>query len=399
VAAREAARRGLRAYLVGGAVRDRLLGKKPKDLDIALEGDAEDFARAFARRLRARAVSSSEFGTAAVLLGGPKGLRRIDFSSTRGERYRHPAALPEVFPGTIGEDLARRDFSINAMAIALNGPEQGSLLDPFGGRADLEKGVVRLLHPASPSDDPTRAFRAVRIALRLGFRIDAVSRRWIGGSLSAGAFRRLSGDRLRREVLLLFQECEPASADLWLHRLELDRVVSDGFRTRRAPARGLRRVLACFPSGEPVCRDWASLEVWLESLPRDRREEAVRRLSISGERASEILSIENSLKALRAALPARVALSVAAFHCFRFSPEKIAAMGALLPAKLSSRLREARRRSRRIRLSIGGDDLKRHGIPAGPSLGRALAETWKARIDRRLSARRELAFALRRART
>src|SRR5450759_2347145 len=177
---REATRAGVVAYLVGGAVRDQIRRRPVRDLDIAIEGDAIAFARDWARRSGGTFASSSEFGTAAVDFG-PRAARviRVDFSSTRAETYASPAALPRVRPAVIAEDLARRDFTINAMAIPLNGPASGVLLDPSGGRADLQRGIVRMLHARSPHDDPTRAFRAVRFAMRLGFRVEPKTRGWI----------------------------------------------------------------------------------------------------------------------------------------------------------------------------------------------------------------------------
>src|SRR5512143_772250 len=158
---REVARR-VPAYLVGGAVRDLLLGIEGADLDIAIDGDAEALAQMPGFELEREGL----FLTGRLQLGEVK----VDFARTRAERYAHPGALPEVRPAPIGEDLARRDFTINAMAFPLTG--DGELIDPHGGLADLRAGVLRVLHGRSFIDDPTRALRAARYAARFGFELE-----------------------------------------------------------------------------------------------------------------------------------------------------------------------------------------------------------------------------------
>ena len=151
-----------RAYLVGGSVRDALLGGHPADLDVVVEGPVAGLAV----ELDPDAVLHERFDTAEVSIGG----RRMDMARARSETYRRPGALPEVEPATIDTDLARRDFTINAIAIPLDDPE--TLIDPCGGTEDLERRAIRVIHPQSFRDDPTRALRAARYAARLGFDVD-----------------------------------------------------------------------------------------------------------------------------------------------------------------------------------------------------------------------------------
>ena len=145
-------------FLVGGSVRDALLGVAVGDLDIVVEGNAVTLATKVAEALGGQVSSLSQFGTAMLKLSG----KRLDLAMARREVYIRPGALPKVEASSIHEDLGRRDFSINAMAIALSGPEAGQLLDQHGGRKDLERGLIRVLHPKSFLDDPTRVLRAVR---------------------------------------------------------------------------------------------------------------------------------------------------------------------------------------------------------------------------------------------
>ena len=155
-------------YLVGGAVRDLLRGADAVDLDLAVEGDARSVARTLAEPLGGTAREHERFGTATVQ--APE--LAFDLATTRTESYDEPGALPRVTEATLGEDLRRRDFTINAMAVALGGDDLGHLYDPHGGLADLEAGLIRILHPGSFLDDPTRLLRAVRYETRLGFGMD-----------------------------------------------------------------------------------------------------------------------------------------------------------------------------------------------------------------------------------
>jgi tRNA nucleotidyltransferase (CCA-adding enzyme) len=191
------------AYAVGGPVRDLLRGDPSRDADIAVEGDAVAVARRLAEVLGGgRLTVHRAFGTAVVRAAGV----RVDLAATRSERYPHPAALPIVSPAGIDADLARRDFTVNALAAGLSGPRAGELLDPFAGRADLAAGTIRILHEGSFRDDPTRIFRAARYAGRLGFRLDPETERRARDAVAEGLVSELSGARVRAEIVALLGE-------------------------------------------------------------------------------------------------------------------------------------------------------------------------------------------------
>lgn len=207
VVARVARARRQTIYAVGGCVRDWLLGLPGLDLDLMVEeGDGIAFARAAATALRARLVAHGAFGTATLTLPDK---RRVDIATARTERYRQPGAYPSVAVGTLRQDLARRDFTINAMAARIGAGRTLPLVDPFKGRADLAARVVRVLHPKSFLDDPTRIFRAVRFAQRFGFVIESMTERWIREAVAAGALERVQPGRIRKELVLLAQEPAP----------------------------------------------------------------------------------------------------------------------------------------------------------------------------------------------
>ncbi|HSB64718.1 MAG TPA: hypothetical protein VLJ18_11155 [Thermoanaerobaculia bacterium] len=202
-------RREVGLWFVGGALRDLLLGRPLHDVDLAVEAAAAN-ALELATRLGALPgwtleKSHARFGTAR--LRAPGGLR-VDVAATRREEYPAPASLPIVTgTTTIEEDLGRRDFTINAMArrVGKRGLT-GTVLDPFGGREDLASKTLRLLHPKSLVDDPTRAYRAVKYAVRLGFSWDGDFEKAIKRARTAGAFGALSGDRMRRGFEEIFLE-------------------------------------------------------------------------------------------------------------------------------------------------------------------------------------------------
>ncbi|HEV3479127.1 MAG TPA: CBS domain-containing protein, partial [Gaiellaceae bacterium] len=209
-------------YLVGGTVRDILLGEPNFDVDVAVEGDAIALARSVADALNGRVRAHSKFGTAVVVYGDDQ---RIDVVTARTEFYDAPAALPSVEHATIREDLFRRDFTINAMAVSLKGEDFGRLVDPFNGRRDLEAKTIRVLHNLSFIDDPTRIFRAVRYENRYGFRMDGHTVALARACVEMNLVGELSSARLRDELQALLDEERVGGAILRMHELGIDRAI------------------------------------------------------------------------------------------------------------------------------------------------------------------------------
>jgi tRNA nucleotidyltransferase (CCA-adding enzyme) len=376
-------------YLVGGAVRDLLLNRPVVDVDLAIEGDAVAFGKALARTFGARTAAHERFGTA--VLEFPGGVR-LDVAATRKETYASSGALPRVAPAGLEEDLARRDFTINAMAVRI-APGPPVLLDPLGGRRDLSKGTVRMLHRQSPRDDPTRAFRAARYANRLGFTVEPKTRAWIREAIRAGAFDSISGDRMRREIRLLFSEENWARAVGLLSRLGVDRAVdsdlSSSIRVRRGLARAER-----LASKHPGKTGWfLYLLVWAGEVSEKAAGRVASRLSLAREDLSRLVRWPALLERLRRE-PGSIGPSMVRSQ--RLSVEEIAAAAALLPPPAARRL-EALLRSLDTSLSIGGRDLLAAGVAPGPRVGRALEATLDALRDGKISRGKELEFAVRAA--
>jgi tRNA nucleotidyltransferase (CCA-adding enzyme) len=221
-------KRGIKAWLVGGLVRDIMLGGKDGDVDITVEGDGMAFARALADLNGAAYKGFEKFGTGKVFF---RDGRRIDVASARSEKYRYTASLPEIKFTTLEKDLFRRDFTINSMAIALNGEKAGELLDPFGGMKDIKEKKLRAIHDKSFLDDPTRILRGIRFEGRFGFKMEKKTAGLLKQAVKAGAFGRAPGERLRDELLLFFAEPDPLKPLLKLEKFGITRAIHRDIKT------------------------------------------------------------------------------------------------------------------------------------------------------------------------
>ncbi len=217
-----AERLGFSAYVVGGFVRDLLLGIDNLDVDFVIEGDGIAFARTLAKDKGARLTVHDRFGTAVVVFSDGY---KLDVATARTEYYEYPTALPTVEQSSIKKDLYRRDFTINTLAVRLNPQPFGQLIDFYGGQRDLKERNIRVLHSLSFVEDPTRVFRAIRFELRFGFRLSKETLTLIKGAVKMELFHRLSGQRLLDELRLLFSERTPRHAVRRLSDLDLLRFI------------------------------------------------------------------------------------------------------------------------------------------------------------------------------
>ena len=384
LAAVAAVREGEGVYLVGGTVRDILLDQPAFDVDLAVEGDGVSFAERLARQIGGRVRSHDAFGTAVVEHGDGE---RTDVVTARRERYEAPAALPVVEPGTIDDDLARRDFTINAMAASLGADDLGRLVDPFDGQADLDARTIRVLHDGSFVDDPTRIFRAIRYATRYGFELDEQAFALARKAIDEGLVARLTPARLRDELVLLLDEPQaPAS---------IRRLGELGPESRRAgheqAAALFERLLVLRDEYAPATPSW---RLGLAALALEPSEEARPWLDELALRRQDALAIAAAVSAgprladdlHQAKTPAEVVALVEPY------PEDAALMALALndtPA-----LREYFERLRDVRLEVDGSDLAGLGLEESPRVGEVLAELRRRKLNGELDGRdSELAAA------
>ncbi len=392
--AARAAAAGVPVYAVGGPVRDLLRGAPSRDADLAVEGDALALAERVAAELGgARVTAHRAFGTAVVRTAH----LRIDVAATRSERYPRPAALPVVAAAGIDADLARRDFTVNALAAGLSGPRAGELLDPYEGRADLSAGLIRVLHAASFRDDPTRLFRAVRYAARLGFALDPATEALAREAIAAGLVGELSGARLRAELVALLGE---------------DAATVTG-------ALALAGGLGLLAATDPALADAASARVGIERLDAVRQRFAIRlpawrtrlALAAGGRSDAAVAGLLDRLRLRRADAAAVGAAATApdrlgARLATAATPADVADLLARLPLDVPAVIAAdggpgARAAElyldhlRGIRLEIDGTVLRDElGLAQSPRVGEVLAELLRRKRNGQLADRgSELAAA------
>ena len=343
------------AYLVGGAVRDLLLGRSRADLDVVVEADVAPLAKS----LGGEVTSHDRFETATVRLGDVV----VDLARSRAESYPHPGALPEVRPAPVQEDLARRDFTVNAMALPLRGPAE--LIDPHDGLHDLGLGLLRVLHPRSFIDDPTRALRAARYAARLDLELEPNTAK----QMAIIDLSSVSADRVDAELRKIAAEDSAPRALELIREWRLAGIPEEAVGLT-STIQELARAAPWSEAADPV----ESIVALMETGPAAEavREQARSLAGATPERPSDVV------RAVGNAPPVAQLLG--------------RAMGAAWLDDYVGRLRD-------VRLEIDGGDLMSAGVPEGPAVGRGLVAALYAKLDGEISGREdELNVALAAAR-
>lgn len=388
--------RSMAAYLVGGVVRDVLLGRPVVDADVVVVGDAAQAAKEAAATTRACVVVFEAFGTARLVQGGV----HVDVAPARTERYARPGALPQVSTATaIEEDLRRRDFTINALAVPLTG-DRRELVDPWGGLADLQGGWLRALHERSFLDDPTRLLRAVRFSVRYGLTVEPRTRRWMREAVAQRALDRVSAQRRGAELRRALAERPVLPVADALQRWRLWDALCPTWRLTA----GARRTLAALDADDQPLDErarvglLAAAEGWLSRKP--------------AELADQVRALEGALALTREERRALESLTAAraALRPLRRSPEMTLRRSTVdrylrpLPVPALAWVAEAgggpasaaHRWVRwyvevgcHVRPHLSGRDLVRLGVPPGPAVGEILEGLRAAVLDGRIRTRAE----------
>jgi tRNA nucleotidyltransferase (CCA-adding enzyme) len=381
--------RGWGTFLVGGVVRDLLLGRPTKDLDLVVVGDARKVAKIVARGDGAKITEHTAFGTASIEF--EDGLR-VDLATARRESYARPAALPSTSPSNLIDDLARRDFSVNSMALDLSPTGFGTIVDPCGGREDLRRGSIRVLHDRSFIDDPTRVFRALRFASRLDFEIESDTESLMRQAIGSGLLDRLSATRVRHEIHLLFEESGWPDVAAKLGGYGAWSAVEPSLGLRSGDGPRLERAenwvdwYGQIAGADPVQRWALGLAVLAQRSTRGERERLVERLRPdrhdtstlldSSERAREILRNLRSARHPRPSRVYRVCEGADVTTC-------LLALAETRPGAIRRAICTYLERWRSIETDISGDDLMRAGVQAGPRVGVGLRAALEAKLDGR----------------
>ncbi len=369
-----------RTFLVGGAVRDTIIGAEAIDLDLAIEGAGIDFARDLAATLGGLATPYGDFGTATVAFAQGS----FDVASTRSELYASQGALPTVEPAGIDEDLLRRDFTMNAMAVALDSAERGLLIDPLDGEADIASGTVRVIHDASFADDPTRIVRAARYEARFRFGLDSHSEALARSSVKAGHVSKLSATRIGSELSILsreetgiegFARLDELGAARALHpSLDFAPVAIADMKSAEAlnerlgaGAQAWRlRLAVATRAFEPTERIR-----WLDSLQLARPDvDVIDRAAGSAPelnaRSVEAVSLFDLHQALTGEPLEAVVIALAAADTTTSGREKLGSFLTTL---------------RHVNLTVTGDDLAKLGLAESPAVGRVLNRLQQKKLD------------------
>jgi len=371
----EATQRGLPLYMVGGAVRDLVLGRPLNDFDLTVEGDAIALARALASKHGGGVTAHLKFGTAKWFLPPPlkKGHDTLDLISARSETYKQPAALPTVKMGNIEDDLRRRDFTINAMVIRLDGDHYGGLRDDLNGMEDLQNGLIRVLHPGSFVDDPTRLYRAVRYENRYGFKL---AEETIALIPEARPFvDKLSPQRIRHELDLILDEANAVSMLARLDELDLLAPIHP------ALANFNQSNLATLKLDDPALQNRNSRWLlWLMHLTDQEIEFLNERLHFRANLLKILRSaavLETNLTTLIGVKPSEAVELLEGYSIKALEVVSIAGQDEKIKNTLTKYLSEWWH----VKPKTSGHDLKRRGVPPGPKYNEILRRLRAAWLD------------------
>ena len=371
----EATQRGLPLYIVGGSVRDLVLGHRLNDFDLTVEGDAIALARSLASKHGGKVTAHTNFGTATWFL--PDNLKTdqdtLDLISARSETYKHPAALPTVKLGSINDDLRRRDFTINALALRLDGSHFGELRDDLNGMEDLQKGIIRVLHPRSFIDDPTRIYRAVRYEGRYRFRIAEDTLPLIPEARLL--VEKLSPQRIRHELDLILEEPNAVSMLARLDELDLLAPIHPALSNFN------QSNLASLKSADTALQNRQSRWIlWLMHLTGQEIESVNKRLHFT----ADLLKLVRSASLLNTNRTAVVGLKPS--QCVEllegYSLRAIETVYHVIPdEEIKNVFSKYLSEWRHVKPKTTGHDLIKHGFPPGPKYTEILHRLRAAWLD------------------
>ncbi|MFQ5813159.1 MAG: CBS domain-containing protein, partial [Anaerolineae bacterium] len=389
-ASQTAAQMGSSLYVVGGFVRDLLLGTPTLDLDLVVEGNAIALAKRLQKKVGGRVTSHARFGTAKLILDAKAfPIPYLDFVTARTEFYEHPTALPQVERSSIKQDLHRRDFTINTLAICLDPDRYGELLDFYGGEQDLKRGLIRVLHSLSFVEDPTRMLRAARLEQRLGFRLEERTEELIGNALDL--LDRTTGERIRHELHLILEEQMPEGALCRLDELGVLTQIhptlkcDDWLRERFGRLRESLEAGSWKPAASDQQISILYLALMTYRLSAPDLESLVKRLKISSEDATLSRQVNRLLFSTSELVKTHRPSAIYRLLEHYSGPAIFVLWIATDSEPVRERLELHHRTLRFVEPEIDGEYLKALGLKPSPLFGRILSALRDARLDGKVS--------------
>jgi tRNA nucleotidyltransferase (CCA-adding enzyme) len=382
-----------KAYLVGGMVRDLVLGKQNFDIDIVVEGDGIIFAKKLSEILSASIKTYEKFKTAVLIL---KNGQRIDIASARIEYYEKPAALPVVKMGNIKQDLARRDFTVNTLVLSLNKKDFGSILDFFGGRKDIAAKRIRVLHKLSFIEDPTRIFRAIRFEQRLGFKMDRQSEKLAISAIETNIFSKLTGIRIREELISTLSEEKPWKALKRLHELGVLKKIGINREITGENINYIKKVLKKYKYLKLEVLPGKRIEKWrliLAVLLMESSANYVKQwcleMKIKSKDLSVIFESINKFESTKKSLSKKIWLNSKLFKLVHDLPSELLAIIAGESMVHKSNVERYLKKISNIRLEITGEDLKNLGYRPSKEFKMVLENLLVLKLDGKLKTRED----------
>jgi tRNA nucleotidyltransferase (CCA-adding enzyme) len=383
-----------KVYAVGGFVRDLFLGRENRDMDLVVEGSAVDFAKSLLKVMPGTLRCYERFGTATLVLS--KGIV-FDMVTARKEFYAAPGALPAVEQSTLKNDLFRRDFTINTMACALNTGDFGRFYDYFGGREDLEKGIIRVLYKLSFVDDPLRIIRAIRFEQRFDFVIEEDSLALLTKAINNRLLEKVSKERLYNEVRLIFREPRPSKILARLDELNLFKeifprsVFSQEIKSR---LQRLEQVLTEISPKEHG-KTWNYLVLFLSALFFDLAEHDIKFLChlmrLKRKERLDVLSIRENIPFILLQLQAHPISSSRLYFLLEDLPDEGLVLAVALASQphIRGHILFYRDHLMEKKPSITGKDLLEAGIKPGPVFNKVLIKLHEAVLEGKVSGKEE----------
>ena len=392
---RAADRKKLPAYVVGGIVRDLILNRRNLDLDILVEQDGVLFAQQMATAWNKRLIQYAQFKTATVEVSLEL---NIDFATARSEQYPYPGALPVVQEGSLEDDLFRRDFTINALAISINHDSFGNLMDVFGGLKDIQNKQIRVMHDKSFVDDPTRMLRAVRFEQRLGFRLENHTEALFQKAVIQKAFFTLKPPRYFEELKKVLKEQDPLKSIRRLNQFKvlllLDELLKMDLKFLSHLDGNIKKLKKQSYAKEYPNFWFLYFMGLLDGISHLRQRQICQKFQLTKEETATIMQSRGFDRTLAALGGSKILRSDVYTVLGGLTESSVLYLWARAKSRLvQKRIEQFLKHDRHVRLKVTGNDLHRLGIPAGKRVGKVLKELLSEKINRRMKTKKaEMSF-------